>query len=185
MMCWVALDRAVKLAGLGRIPDRHADRWRNAASAIREFIEAQCWSDRLGSYVRAAGEEELDASILTGALFGYGDVKQGRLAITVEAIRHDLGTGPFIHRYLGEDGLPGEEGAFLTCSFWLVEALVHAGRKADAADLMERLLGLANDVGLYAEEISPEDGAFLGNFPQALTHLALIGAAAAFDEDGP
>jgi GH15 family glucan-1,4-alpha-glucosidase len=185
MMCWVALDRAVKLAELGRIPDRHADRWRSAASAIREFIEAQCWSDRLGSYVRAAGTEELDASILTGALFGYGDVTQGRLATTVEAIRRDLGTGPLLHRYLGEDGLPGEEGAFLTCSFWLVEALVHAGRKAEAADLMERLLGLANDVGLYAEEIRPEDGEFLGNFPQALTHLALIGAAVAFEEDGP
>ena len=185
MMCWVALDRAVKLAELGRIPDRRVRRWRNAASAIQEFIEAHCWSDRLGSYVRAAGTEELDASILTGALFGYGDVTQGRLATTVEAIRRDLGTGPFLHRYLGEDGLPGEEGAFLTCSFWLVEALVHAGRKAEAAELMEHLLGLANDVGLYAEEIRPEDGEFLGNFPQALTHLSLIGAAVAFEEDGP
>ena len=185
MMCWVALDRAVKLAELGRIPDRHADRWRDAASEIREFIETRCWSDRLGSYVRAAGTEELDASILTGALLGYGDVTQGRLSITVEAIRRDLGTGPFLRRYLGEDGLPGQEGAFLTCSFWLVEALVHAGRKAEAADLMERLLGLANDVGLYAEQIRPADGEFLGNFPQALTHLALIGAAVAFEEDGP
>jgi GH15 family glucan-1,4-alpha-glucosidase len=182
MMCWVALDRAVKLAELGRIPDRHAERWRKVSSAIREFIEGRCWSDRLGSYVRAEGREELDASILTAALFGYGDVKRGRLAGTVEAIRRDLGNGPLLHRYLGEDGLPGEEGAFLTCSFWLVEALVHAGRQSEAADLMEQLLGLANDVGLYAEEVRPEDGEFLGNFPQALTHLALIGAAAAFDE---
>jgi GH15 family glucan-1,4-alpha-glucosidase len=184
MMCWVALDRAVKLAGQGYIPDRHADRWRRAASDIRGFIETHCWSDRLGSYVRAVGKEELDASILTGALFGYGDVRRGRLATTVEAIRRDLGHGPFVHRYLGEDGLSGREGAFLTCSFWLVEALVHARRTTEAADLMEHLLGLANDVGLYAEEVDPEDGEFLGNFPQALTHLALIGAAVAFEEVG-
>jgi GH15 family glucan-1,4-alpha-glucosidase len=181
MMCWVALDRAVKLAEKGQIPDRHADRWRREASAVREFIEARCWSDRLGSYVRAAGMEELDASILTGALFGYGDVTRGRLAATVEAIRRDLGHGPFLYRYLGEDGLSGQEGVFLTCSFWLVEALVHAGRTTEAADLMERLVGLANDVGLYSEEIDPQDGSFLGNFPQALTHLALIGAAVAFE----
>ena len=182
MMCWVALDRAVKLADVGRIPDRNADRWRHEASAIRAFIDDRCWSDRLGSYIRAAGADELDASILTGAVFGYDDAKQGRLAATVEAIRRDLGDGPFLRRYLGEDGLSGEEGAFLTCSFWLVEALVHAGREAEATELMEQLLELANDVGLYAEEIAPEDGSFLGNFPQALTHLALIGAAVAFEE---
>ena len=91
MMCWVALDRAMKLAAGGFIPDGHVDRWRTEASAIREFIEGRCWSDRLGSYVRAAGAEELDASILTGALFGYGDVSQGRLSTTVETIRRELG----------------------------------------------------------------------------------------------
>jgi GH15 family glucan-1,4-alpha-glucosidase len=184
MMCWVALDRAMKLAERGFIPGGHIGRWQTEASAIREFIEGECWSERLGSYVRAAGTEELDASILTGALFGYGDVKQGRLSTSVEAIRRGLGHGPFLYRYLGEDGVAGREGAFLTCSFWLVEALVHAGRTTEAADLMERLVGLANDVGLYSEEIDPADGAFLGNFPQALTHLALIGAAVAFEEAG-
>jgi GH15 family glucan-1,4-alpha-glucosidase len=182
MMCWVALDRAVKLAERGNIPDDHADRWRSEAAAIREFIEAHCWSDRLGSYVRAAGMEELDASILTGALFGYDDARQGRLSTTIDAIRRDLGRGPFLYRYLGEDGVSGREGAFLTCSFWLVEALVHAGRMTEAEELMDHLVGLANDVGLYSEEIDPEDGAFLGNFPQALTHLSLIGAAVAFEE---
>jgi GH15 family glucan-1,4-alpha-glucosidase len=182
MMCWVALDRASKLAGSGVIPGRNAGRWNDAAASIREFIEDECWSDRLGSYVRAAGTEELDASVLTGALFGYGDATRGRLATTIEAVRHGLGRGPLLHRYLGEDGLPGEEGAFLTCSFWLVEALVHGGRREEAAELMDELLDLANDVGLYAEEIRPEDGEFLGNFPQALTHLSLIGAATAFEE---
>ena len=182
IMCWVALDRALKLAERGQIPDRHADRWRNATSEIREFIEVQCWSEGLGSYIRAPGMEELDASLLTGALFGYDDASQGRLSATVEAIRRDLGQGPLVYRYRGEDGISGEEGAFLTCSFWLVEALVHADRPAEAADLMDRLISLANDVGLYSEEIDPRDGTFLGNFPQALTHLALIGAAVAFEE---
>jgi GH15 family glucan-1,4-alpha-glucosidase len=185
MMCWVALDRALRLSERGRIPDRHADRWRTEARAIRDFIEGRCWSDRMGSYVRAAGMEELDAGILTGVLFGYDDPTQGRLASTVEAIRRDLGRGPFVSRYLGGDGVPGGEGAFLTCSFWLVEALVHAGRKEEAAELMEHLIVLANDVGLYSEEIDPDDGTFLGNFPQALTHLALIGAAVAFEETEP
>jgi len=185
MMCWVALDRAVKLAERGYIPDGQADRWRTEAAAIRAFIDGHCWSDRLGSYVRAAGMEELDASILTGALFGYDDVRKGRLSTTIDAIRRDLGRGPFLYRYLGEDGVSGKEGAFLTCSFWLVEALVHAGRTTEAAELMDHLIGLANDVGLYSEEIDPEDGAFLGNFPQALTHLSLIGAAVAFEQANP
>ena len=133
MMCWVALDRAVKLAERGSIPDRHADRWRTEASAIREFIEGNCWSERLGSYVRAAGMEELDAGILTGACSATAIVTQGRLASTVEAIRRELGRGPFVSDTSARTGSPGGEGAFLTCSFWLVEALVHAGRKAEAA----------------------------------------------------
>ena len=100
----------------------------------------------------------------------------------LHAIGRELGHGPYIYRYTGEDGLAGSDAAFLACSFWFVEALATSGRRARAASLMADLLSQANDVGLYAEEIDPGDGAFLGNFPQALTHLALISAAVALEE---
>jgi GH15 family glucan-1,4-alpha-glucosidase len=184
MLCWVALDRALRLCDRGRVPERHASTWRRERLAIREFIEASCWSQRLGSYTRHADGEELDASLLLGVLLGYEGPDPGRLASTVEALRRDLGRGPLLSRYSGEDGLRGAEGAFLCCSFWLADALARTGRRAEAAELMEQLLALANDVGLYAEEIDPLTGELLGNTPQGLVHLALINAAVSIAEAG-
>lgn len=183
MMCWVALDRAEKLAQAGHVPPDNLPRWRAEAEAIRAFVEAHCWSEARGSYVRFAGGEELDASLLLGVLFGYVDARGQRAQGTIDALRRELGRGAFLFRYSGEDGLAGGEGSFLTCSFWLVDALARAGRREEAARIMEELLGLANDVGLYAEEIDPLTGEFLGNFPQGLTHLALVNAAVAFTEE--
>jgi GH15 family glucan-1,4-alpha-glucosidase len=113
---------------------------------------------------------------------GYGDGGDVRLKRTTEQIARALSDGPLVYRYKTADGLPGEEGAFLACSFWLVDALARLGEGDEAARRMEQLLELANDVGLYAEEIDPETGDFLGNFPQGLVHLALINAAASLEE---
>jgi GH15 family glucan-1,4-alpha-glucosidase len=177
MMCWVVLDRALALADGGHIPSRNASRWRREAEAIREFVEGRCWSESRGSYVRFAGAEELDAALLLGVLLGYGGAVSERLQATVDAVQRELGHGTLLYRYTGEDGLRGGEGAFTCCSFWLVDALARCDRVDEAAALMEELLALANDVGLFAEEIDPQTGEFLGNTPQALVHLALIKAA--------
>ncbi len=184
VMCWVALDRAQRLAEAGILPSARAERWRREAHEVRTFIETRCWSDELQSYTRFAGaHDEVDASLLLMAVMSYHNAAEPRLGATVDAVRRLLGHGPFVKRYNGEDGLSGQEGAFVTCSFWLVEALARLGRHDEAATLMDALLARANDVGLYAEEIEPSTGTFLGNFPQGLVHLALVGAALAFAED--
>lgn len=158
------------------------ERWIAERDAIEAFVESRCWSDAERSYARAADTDELDAAVLLGALLGYRAPTDPRMMQTIDAIDRALGDGPFVVRYTGDDGLRGAEGAFLACSFWLVEALARSGRAARASALMAELVSQANDVGLYAEEIDPESRELLGNFPQALTHLALIGAAVALED---
>jgi GH15 family glucan-1,4-alpha-glucosidase len=182
MLCAVALDRALQLADQGKLPDKNAARWRTERAAIRDFVDRRCWSDAKQSYVRFADGHELDASVLLAIVHGYAEPTDERLRKTVGAIAVGLAEGPFVRRYAGDDGLSGTEGAFVACSFWLAEALARTGRVDAAAQLLEELLELANDVGLYSEEIDPASGDFLGNMPQGLSHLALISAAGAIAE---
>ncbi len=182
MMCWITLDRALGLAGRQLIPDRHAARWRHERQAISDYVESRCFSERLNSYLRSAGSDDLDASLLLGLLHGYHPPDDPRMHGTVLAVRRTLRDGPYVDRYSGSDGLSGSEGAFLACSFWLAEALARCGRIDEAVSLMDQLVALANDVGLYSEEIDPATGALLGNLPQGLSHLALISAACAIGE---
>jgi GH15 family glucan-1,4-alpha-glucosidase len=183
MMCWIALNRACQLAEAGHIPGSHAPEWRRQADMIRRFVSDHCWSPARQAYERYPGADGVDASLLLPVVLGYGaEEEHDRLALTVARIRTELANGPLLRRYDGDDGLPGDEGAFLACSFWLVDALARLGQVREATHLMEELLALGNDVGLYAEEIDPGSGAFLGNFPQGLVHLALINAAVSLEE---
>lgn len=184
MMCAVALDRASRLAEQEVLPRRHLARWRSEADMIREFVDTRCWSPAKRSYVRFAGGDELDASLLLAALHDYAGPRDERLISTIDAIMRELTDGPFVRRYTGDDGVLGSEGAFLACSFWLVEALARSGRLEEASELMSTLVDLGNDVGLLSEEIDLQTGEFLGNLPQGLSHLALISAATALAEAG-
>ncbi len=174
-MCWTALDRAAKLAEEGAIPDRAAA-WRRAADEVRGWIETEGWDGERRTYRRAPGlAGETDGSLVTLALCAYSSASEPRFTSTIDAVRRELGAGgPLLYR---TPGARGSEGAFLACSFWLVDALGRGGRVDEGHELMEQLVELANDVGLYAEEIDPESGEFLGNFPQGLVHLALVNAA--------
>jgi alpha,alpha-trehalase len=167
LMCWVAVDRAIRLMG-------PRPQWLE----LRAAIAASILGNRAGGggLPRAAEDRRPDAALLLVPLMDF-PVSSSAIVDTVKQIEAQLRSGDFVHRYVAEDGLAGGEGAFLLCSFWLVDALLTLDREAEARDLFERLLARANDVGLYSEEIDTKTGDFLGNFPQALTHLGLIGSA--------
>ena len=174
---WTAFDRALQLVERGQLPQERAQPWRESAKDVRDFVERECWSEPRRCYTMFPGTDKLDASLLRISRMGFLDVRGERFSSVIDAIRDELGAGSgLLYRYSGQQGA---EGAFVACSFWLVEALARAGRVAEARETMNRVVSHANDVGLFAEEIDPETGAFLGNFPQGLSHLALINAAAA------
>ncbi|WP_344092607.1 glycoside hydrolase family 15 protein [Microbacterium deminutum] len=179
LMCWVALDRASKLAGIRE--DLALEKaWAEAADEIRADILAHGVSDR-GVLRQHYDTDALDASTLLAAIFGFLPGSDERMKKTVDAISSELTEHGFVLRYVtGEtdDGLSGKEGTFLICSFWLVSALSIVGEPQEAADMLERLLRIASPLGLYAEEFEVDRARHLGNFPQAFSHLALIEAAA-------
>jgi GH15 family glucan-1,4-alpha-glucosidase len=176
----MAFNRALRLVDEGALPRDRAQRWREAASEVHEFVERDCWSDRRGCYVMFPGSTKLDASILRMSRANYLDVSGEKFSSVIDAIREELDAGSgLLYRYSGQQQV---EGAFVACSFWLAEALARAGRLEEARATMNNVVDHANDVGLFSEEIDPETGDFLGNFPQGLSHLALISAAAAIRE---
>jgi GH15 family glucan-1,4-alpha-glucosidase len=183
-MCWVALDRLIKLHDAGQVSVER-DRFDAAREQIRREVESRGYSESLRAYVAVFDGNELDASLLQLARYGYADPQAERMRGTIEAIHDRLGRDGVIYRYMREDGLPPGEGAFGICSFWAVEALARSGNRKRAVQSFERLLQHANDVGLYAEEIEPDTGAALGNFPQAFTHVGLICAALTLAGESP
>jgi alpha,alpha-trehalase len=179
LMCWVALDRAAKLAEIRGDPDLSAT-WGATAEEIRADILANGVSDR-GVLRQHYETDALDASTLLAVMFGFLPGDDERMHNSVLAIADELTEHGFVLRYRTEetdDGLSGKEGTFLICSFWLVSALAMVGERERARELMERLLRQASPLGLYAEELDADSGYHLGNFPQAFSHLALIEAAA-------
>ena len=183
LMAWLALDRAARIAQRrgGRASAR-APVWRAVRDRVAADVRANGFDDDLGAYTAAYGSGDLDAAVLLLPILGIDAQDSARVVGTVDAIRDRLGAGgPLVYRYLDDDGLPGAEGAFLPCSFWLVQALVSTGRRAEASELFDELEALGGPLGLYAEEMDAGSGEQLGNFPQALTHAALLQAAAALD----
>jgi GH15 family glucan-1,4-alpha-glucosidase len=180
LMAWLALDRALQIGSTHRLSARRRRRWQHARSAIAEDVAAHGWDPLRKTYLRSYGSNDLDAALLVAPRIGLDGPGSIRLRGTIDAVRHELSVGPLVFRYPpGRDGLPGNEGAFLPCSFWMVQALADTGRHDEAVALFEELLGLGTGLGLYAEELDPATGAHLGNFPQALTHAAIVQAVLA------
>lgn len=179
LMAWLALDRALRMAGTHRISTRRRQRWAAAHTAVAESIRRHGVDAQRGCLVRTYGSHDPDAALLLLPVLEFVVPGDPLIERTIGAVVDELGVGAdFVYRYRpAADGLPGTEGAFLPCSFWLVQALARTGRLTEAAALFDRLLDHGGSVGLYAEEIDPETGRQLGNYPQALTHAALLQAA--------
>jgi GH15 family glucan-1,4-alpha-glucosidase len=186
ILCWTALDRAIALApALGM----HAkvEEWTAERDAIREAVLTRGWSAKRGAFAQSFDSDELDAAQLLMPLLGFLPATDKRMKATIDAIADSLTEGGLVLRYRNEeglnaDGLEGEEGTFVICSFWLVSALAKAGEVDRAKALFDQLVGYANDLGLLAEEIDTANDEQLGNFPQAFSHIGLITAAYAIDQ---
>ncbi|MGH8869858.1 MAG: glycoside hydrolase family 15 protein [Actinomycetes bacterium] len=185
VMCWVALDRAITMAGRlgaeGRVPA-----WKRVQDEIAEFVTTEGWSEEAGAFTQFVGGTTLDASNLMMPIVGFLAADDPRMRATIDAIADRLvDARGLVYRYdtsHGVDGLAGEEGTFLLCTFWLAQALAMAGEVDRAAEVFQRAAGYANDVGLLAEEVDGTTGELLGNFPQAFSHIGLVNAAWAISE---
>jgi GH15 family glucan-1,4-alpha-glucosidase len=182
VLCWAALDRGIRLADecMRRAP---ITRWKRARSACRTAIERHGYDRKRGIYVQAFGRPELDAALLLLPTVEFVDWRDERMIRTVAAIREELGAGDgLLYRYRRRDGLRGREGAFLCCSFWLVECLAFQDQLTEARAVYDQAVATGNDLGLFSEEIDPKRRELLGNFPQGLTHLSHIAATVALTQ---
>ncbi|HWX13059.1 MAG TPA: glycoside hydrolase family 15 protein, partial [Trinickia sp.] len=174
VMAWVAFDRAVRSAESFRLPGP-IDRWRKLRAQIHADVCKEGWSEKVGAFTQSYGSDDLDASLLLMPLLGFLPPTDPRIVSTVRAIERDLMRDGYVLRYHTseiDDGLPPGEGSFLACSFWMVDNLALQGRMDEAHEMYERLVALANDVGLLSEEYDPREKRFTGNFPQAFSHVA-------------
>jgi GH15 family glucan-1,4-alpha-glucosidase len=179
VMAWVAFDRSIKAVEQFGLQGP-VQQWRAMRQKIHEEVCREAYNADIGAFVQSYGSRELDASVLLMPLVGFLPPTDPRVRSTIEAVEKGLMADGFVLRYrteAGHDGLPGNEGAFLACSFWLADNLVLIGRREDAQRLYERLLSLRNDVGLLSEEYDPRERRLIGNFPQALSHIALVNTA--------
>lgn len=179
VMAWVAIDRAVKSIELFDLPGP-LNEWRHLRAAIHDDVCTNGYNSQLNSFVQYYGSDELDSSLLMIPLVGFLAAADPRVQGTVRAIERKLLANGFLRRYSptsGVDGLPPGEGVFLPCTFWLADNYILAGRRDEAEEVFRRLLGLRNDLGLLSEEYDPRDATLVGNFPQALSHIALINTA--------
>jgi GH15 family glucan-1,4-alpha-glucosidase len=182
LMAWLALDRALRIADRrGDRRRRRQQRWTNAREALAAEVRSRGFDEAQNAYTATYGSSDLDAAVLVLPLLGLEPATSPRVAGTIDAVRTRLGAGgPLLYRYApGTDGLDGGEGAFLPCSFWLVQALALSGRRDEAETLLDDLLTLGGPLGLYGEEMDPLTHEHLGNYPQALTHAALVQAVLA------
>ncbi len=177
LMCWVALDRAVKMAG-ALDAEAQVPRWSQAMKEVRAAILSDGWSASRGAFSGAFGSDHLDAGVLVMSIVGFLPADDSRVLATVDAIRRELEQDGLVQRWTGS----GSEGAFIVCSYLLVKALALAGQVDEAKQIFEEVTGRANDLGLLSEEIDPSDGSLIGNFPQALSHIGLINAAWIIDQ---
>ncbi|MGH2348517.1 MAG: glycoside hydrolase family 15 protein [bacterium] len=175
LMAWVAVDRAVRLARALGYPADGA-RWKSLRREIRRRIETEGIDPATGAFVQAFGSRHVDASLLLIPLVRFLPPHDPRVRNTLARVERDLTQDGLVYRYRTDDGLPGDEGAFLICSFWLVDNLAMSGDIARAQDELARLLGYGNDLGLFSEQVDPRNGELLGNFPQAFSHAGLINA---------
>jgi alpha,alpha-trehalase len=182
LMCWVALDRAVAMADLLGAKDR-VEGWTAARDEIRAAILERGWSEPAGAYAQAFGGDDLDASSLMLAITGFLPGDDPRMKATIDAIAERLtDERGLVWRYRTADGLEGEEGTFLLCTFWLAQAQALTGEVGRARATFERAAAYANDVGLLAEEVDPGGAEMIGNYPQAFSHIGLVNAAWAITE---